>query len=451
MRWRFSLRSLFIGVFAFAICMAMTVRIMNLRTTVDLIESRGGVIQYASDVQRDGLFRFDFRSSHSFVALATGCEKIAAVSFGEKYLENDFSMYREDELWDALASLQDLRHLKIASRSLTRFEQLQRLNLETLHFEPDGIVDGCDAIAKCSSLREFKIERLASDSVALRMDLSFLQEMSFLHSFEMNYCTDEELKSIATFQNLESLRLEFFDIASHSSAPDPTPLRQLTNLKSLHLEGRHNQEVDFLENLKQLQHLELLGMSVANTSSLTELTNLENLIAPEMDLQDCNPLRKLQRLQTLTFASLVGDGNVIRDLPALQKLTITKCDNRMIDFLPISLVELCLNGEEVVDIVIHDNPHLSLLSSGIPLKRVGFLSSLPGLTELKLRGTRTPIDMEILEGLTKLTHLAIWECDCENVMSLAQHASLVGVILPDDTPAETISQLTVANPRCSFR
>ena len=122
-RWKYSLRAALIVMLVTAIAMAVAKRMNRLQTAIELIESRGGVIHYESDVERQGLFGFSARSDHNFFALCAGTERISSIAFEEKYLEYDFSEYDEDELWDALESLDHLCHLKVGSRGADAIRQ----------------------------------------------------------------------------------------------------------------------------------------------------------------------------------------------------------------------------------------------------------------------------------------------------------------------------------------
>ena len=335
---------------------------------------------------------------------------------------------------------------------LTQFGNLERLNLETLHFEPDGLVKNCEAIAKCSSLTEFKLERSASDSASLRMDLEFIGEMTFLRSLFVNYCSDDEVTAIAQLADLESLEIELFDTSKHDHAPDPNILSELRDLRYLTINGRHGQSLNFLGELRRLVRLELNGVGIEDVNALANLTDLEELNAADLAIVDCSVVRNLRQLRILKVASVTGNTSTLKSLPLVEELTITDCKNEVVDYLPKSLKKLELNGDEVVDFPDQlELPNLTFLSLGTPLKRTEFFESLRGLTDLRIRGADVDIDLQFSHQLKKLEYLSISECECKNVVSLSNHPSLTTVILPDSVSKQKADQLSSLNPNCEYR
>ena len=172
---------------------------------------------------------------------------------------------------------------------------------------------------------------------------------------------------------------------------DLVNLAQMTNLKSLNLEG--NEEISDL-------------------SPLSCLTSLEKLSLPlPSRIRDLSPLAGLTNMKEL---SISGDW---RENPPV---------NEIKDFSPLA----SLSQMENLVLVVTD------------LEDLSFLSGMTGLTRLKLSGTVLTADLTALKGLTHLKELNLDTYGLQSLSGLEGMANLEMLEIADDAGSTFVRDLS---------
>ena len=162
---------------------------------------------------------------------------------------------------------------------------------------------------------------------------------------------------------------------------DVSPLKNLTRLRDLDLDGNRIANVSPLSALTNLTILDLDDNQISDVSSLNILKNLKFLDLHDNLISDVTPLMDLTRL---TFLDL--DDNQISNVSALSGL--------------VKLTELDLDGNQISDIsVLSVLTNLTILDlHDNQISDVSPLSGLVNLMELDLRGNQIS-DFSPLAGL----------------------------------------------------
>ena len=181
---------------------------------------------------------------------------------------------------------------------------------------------------------------------------------------------------------------------------DLVNLAQMTNLKSLDLEG--NEEISDL-------------------SPLSGLTSLEKLSLPlPSRIRDLSPLAGLTNMKEL---SISGDW---RENPPV---------NEIKDFSPLA----SLSQMENLVLVVTD------------LEDLSFLSGMTGLTRLKLSGTVLTADLTALKGLTHLKELNLDTYGLQSLSGLEGMADLEMLEIADDAGSTFVRDLSSLKDMTNLR
>jgi Leucine-rich repeat (LRR) protein len=175
--------------------------------------------------------------------------------------------------------------------------------------------------------------------------------------------------------------------APSGEPPGPPWLRKLigidlfANVVRVDCQDTAFEDIDAIENLPQLEHLNLNATLVRDLSPLANLTRLHTLECRDTDIVTISPLGELVELQFLQL-----NGTRIRDLTPLSRLT--------------NLEQLYLRGTEVQDVTpLGKLKALEFL--GLRATRVQDVLPLRNLVNLKwldLRETpTTPADLQTLQ------------------------------------------------------
>jgi hypothetical protein len=128
---------------------------------------------------------------------------------------------------------------------------------------------------------------------------------------------------------------ELIIISERLTDEDILPLRHLTNLTYLDLDGNNITDISLLAGLTKLEHLDLQGNRIRDISPLAGLINLEYLTLWDNVITDISPLEGLTKLETLDL-----DNNIIRDISALSGLVnleyLYLWDNLIEDISPLA-------------------------------------------------------------------------------------------------------------------
>ena len=206
-------------------------------------------------------------------------------------------------------------------------------------------------------------------------DLSPIAGLRELEEFAVTCDQIGDLSPLSNLVSLEILRLAG-DESGVGKFTDLTPLRGLTNLRTLHLPANGPTSLDGLEDMTQLTDLALISGSssniatVQNIDALAGLTEMKELHLQVTGISDLTPLTGMTELQSLQ----IGGNLAVSDLSPLAGLT--------------KLQEFEFYNNEVA----------------VPLD----LAPLAGMTEMiNLRVPCTVPSLEPLRGMTKLQSLRL--------------------------------------------
>lgn len=248
--------------------------------------------------------------------------------YGLQFFSHEW-VYLDDHLVEPIARLTGLRHLDLASVSISRrglsiltdLPHIEQLNT------PSGLTDEAMVeVAKMSSLRVLHVARDRLTDEGLR-SLAKLTSLESLHLQGSPAMTNEGLQALSTLRRLRHLRLgaegRFTDQAMAHLATLPslkvlwldTPnitddgLRQLSQSRSLErlcvhwLDRITGRGIEHLKNMPQLKALDITSAAFteADLASVTALANLEHLVLPHFGFSDAaiGQLTSLEHLKYL--------------------------------------------------------------------------------------------------------------------------------------------------------
>jgi len=207
---------------------------------------------------------------------------------------------------------------------------------------------------------------------------------------------------------------------------DLSPLRDLTDIECLNLDGTNVTDLSPLVNMKKLKSLNISG-SVSDLTPISCLIGLNVLDIAQTEIQDLKPLAGLTALRILILGGPVSDLAPLVALEALEELEL--CATKVTDLGAISglrhLVRLDISWSKISD--------------------VGALVELKQLSKLDLTHTRVS-DLRPLAGLSKLTVLNLTNTQVNDLTPLAGLSQLTELHLAnthvcDLTPLAGLSQL----------
>lgn len=215
-----------------------------------------------------------------------------------------------DEDFAALASLTELKSLRIRMDHMTDFQWLENLtNLESLDLRgEEAIYQNLDFLAVLTKLKSLRLPIIAQNLPAY--DISALSELTELSSIDLPHSA-KDLAPLSNLTKLETLLLEDGYMADNSFT-SLEPLRNLTNLTDLRLRvvDQENQtDISPLAGLTALQTLKIEALcgrgdgrcSISSLSALSNMKDLNSLNLQVLSLSDISPLRDLKNLQYVTI------------------------------------------------------------------------------------------------------------------------------------------------------
>ena len=226
-----------------------------------------------------------------------------------------------------------------------------------------------------------------------------------------SYITDEILADkIASGEIPQNTVI--LDLSHNQTISDVTPLKSLTKLTVLHLEGNRISDITPLESLTGLICLQLERNQVSDITPLESLTKLTVLNLGSNQISDITPVQSLVKLTELHLGT-----NQISDITPVQSLTM--------------LTKLHLG--------------INLISDIKPLE------SLTNLKELGLLFNQIS-DISPLGSLTNLTNLDLQHNQISDVTPLGSLTNLTLLILHDNQISDTqIRELRKALPNCEIQ
>lgn len=231
-----------------------------------------------------------------------------------------------------------------------------------------------------------------------------------------------DISGIEYFTNLSSLSITNTLVntgkASAGSFTDLSPVKNLSNLRTLSLNGTLATDFSPIAGLTGLKTLSLEGAEDIDLSQIDKLSNLTDLYLSTCGVDDAE-FAKICNISSLTYLSLGGpnyEKNNVTNIAPITKLTnlqTLKLDNNQItDISPLTsltkLIDLSLRCNPVTDI----SPLSSMTQlRGLRLGRDGYAGSNEGL----------PIEGKIdaLKNLTGLYTLEISHCGLTDISALS--------------------------------
>ena len=177
-----------------------------------------------------------------------------------------------------------------------------------------ALKESAERIAEKLAYNQNLIELLeAGDPNVLLIENYLIEKASSEFYADSGNFSDDDLQLLKQMPNLKDLHLE------NCSLKDITILSDITNLTELSLPSNHIEDVSPLSSLVCLTSLDVCDNDITDLSPLGNLVNLANLDVRRNKITDLSPLSNLVNMERLWF-----DGNPITDvtpLHCLQKLT----------------------------------------------------------------------------------------------------------------------------------
>lgn len=277
-----------------------------------------------------------------------------------KYLNLSRAFFRGDYY---IKSIEDLKYFPdLISLSLecqyeiSNFDILEKLtNLEVLNLERASIRD-ITPLSKLNKLRNLDfLSNLKNLKVLLLKDDRHLSDISPIKNLtNLKYLSLEgslpDISSLSSLKNLEYLNLGLEDYWGDSLdwkwKLDIDCLKGLDNLKELHL---NRTEIHDYSSLKGLTNLKLLSLNRSCigsnlNESIKELKNLDTLELKSCNLNDIECLKDLTNVKKLGIAyNIVTDISPISTMIGLEELDISGNKGQNRSLKDIKALELCNN------------------------------------------------------------------------------------------------------------
>jgi len=161
-------------------------------------------------------------------------------------------------------------------------------NLQSLHITC-AEMDNLEEIKTLKHLTELSIFDCRIN------DLSAIWEMKQLTVFSMDQCCD--IASVARLENL--IKLEVV----HGDLSDAYHLKNLTKLESLLLQACNLDNLEFVQNMKNLRLINIAINKVKDIQPLKGLTNLEVVEIWENQIEDLSPIKDLKNIRRLDIST----------------------------------------------------------------------------------------------------------------------------------------------------
>lgn len=305
-------------------------------------------------------------------------------------------------------------------------------NFDAKQYEESNVSETGDATVlgndQTSMAEERTCEIILPEEEAEFWGADYILEIKFGYG---DYATQEDIIHIGQCSNLKHL-----NISINESEVDLSPLGNLSELESLDIKIVCSPDLSFLCNLTELRELTLdiytlEALDLSPVGSLTELKrfSMYQLSNEETDLSF---LKNLNQLTEITFiqCDIVRDLSYFQDMLCLQDLYITYVDDVDLNYLSklTNLETLTITGQNI--------------------RNIEGISNLINLKELSLSDNNweswyqetEPLDLQLLESLTKLERIDLECIHVNDITPLADLKSLCGITLVN-TNVEDISPL----------
>lgn len=363
-----------------------------------------------------------------------------------KYLEtldlanNDiYALNSNNDGLESITNLTCMRKLVLDNNRITTIRSLRKLvNLEYLSLSDNQISNLDKYLSRVANLVVLNL----NNNQLSTFDASYFPQLTFLYLENNQLARISGLATVAPANPTENsegktglieLRLNgnIIDSGTENEAELYLPyISQLTNLRYLSLSGNNVGKLEFLSELKKLEHLELAD---ANVCQSYQVKDYEDPNTGETVMKEVDNLSNLYNLTSLTVLDLSGNEE-LTDISALAnaggglvKLECLYLDKR----LGVKEVE---NGETIYYEYnpitnlssLNDMPRLTVLSlqnSGVT--DIGFVRQLGSIEYLNLSGhSARIIDFSILRGKESISYLFLDSV----VSSEIKNAEIIGDI-----------------------
>jgi hypothetical protein len=184
-----------------------------------------------------------------------------------------------------------------------------------------------------------KIEELYFDGEKRLVDLSPLQNLTYLRHLELSNTNVADLSPLANLHKLRTLdlaatrvsditplaplkELEFLNL-EETQVSDLSPVTNMVNMINLVLTETKIRDLTPLQSLKKLRRLDLDGSSVIDISHLSKLTSLEQINLEDLDISDLSALENLKTLRNIDcWNTKVADVSALAGLDNLDWLEL---------------------------------------------------------------------------------------------------------------------------------
>ncbi|CAM4203655.1 hypothetical protein [Pseudoalteromonas byunsanensis] len=371
-----------------------------------------------------------------------------------------------------ISQLEQLEQLKelVLSEQLSyadiNFDKLKSLNLIELNYSDKDVYFSNETLKKLSTLRLYFVD-LSPDTQLNSLanikslimyrtnveDFSFLGHLSDLSLLILGGSTQLDLSNITLSENINLLDLSGFSLTGTDA------LKPLTNVERMILSFLDIDSVDFLSEYTKLIELEIMGNpdittfeALRNAQELNRLTISGSVNADYSVIQNLKKLEHLEILSGLADKYISFDTSLLSGLSELRSLTINfdVFDGEKLNNLH-DLRNITVIGNSVLSF-----PSLSQMPnvSQLVLKaknQQSMLSSLQGLDKnesirsLQLSGFKDLIDITELANLTTLTELTLGKLPASDLSVLKKLTQLERLIITDHSvffDIEAITQLS---------
>lgn len=272
-------------------------------------------------------------------AASGDCTEIYQKSQSVKELNISFEEITDLSMIEGLGELETLSLGGVRTTNLAPIAKLYQL--KELSVVSKTISD-LSAIATLTNL-----EKLNIDSTRVN-NLNFLKPLKNLQSFKYDAAASlKDIDPLLGLTNLTELSLSGYDLANL------TEVKKLTKIKRLTLSSPVITNLDFVENMKDLEELLIVGKDV-DISSVSKLPGLRYLHIEHSGVTDISALKGMLSLQDIYL-----DDNKITDISALENLsdltTLRISKNRIESLAPLKNLEF-LSHLEVSSIFVKPTP-----------------------------------------------------------------------------------------------
>ncbi|MBD5473089.1 MAG: leucine-rich repeat domain-containing protein, partial [Lachnospiraceae bacterium] len=256
------------------------------------------------------------------------------------------------------------------------------------------------------------------------------------------------------WEEIEEKEYLFVSLEENDRIGTLSDLEKLPHLKELHLNGNHQNPINFdltKEMIPELEELSIGRIKLENLSFLEDFPQLKILFVSNCGLEDISGIECQRELREITFlTNALSDISPLKNCKTVESLTLAYSgikDISLLAFLP-ELSELDICGNEISDITpLQYLPKLRKVD--FSSNQVADLSPLRNMTELtRLAASYNQIsDISPLAGMTKLDSLNLEHNEIQDIRTIGklpmlQYLRLYHNQIQDFSPALELTQLS---------